>query len=129
MTGNLNLRAHHMSFPVTDLAKSVAFYRDVLGLTPIDRPTPRMDGAWFQAGPCEVHLIKTEAGDDVGAAPRSLNSAARHAAFAVDNYEMTVSHLKAAGLEVRETDPARGQLWIRDPDGHILELICRQKDA
>jgi catechol 2,3-dioxygenase-like lactoylglutathione lyase family enzyme len=115
-----------MSFPVTDLERSVTFYRDVLGLTPIDRPPLRMDGAWFSAGACEVHLIKTDPGEDVGSPPRTLNSAARHAAFAVSNYHSALAHLKAAGLEVRETDSTRGQMWIRDPDGHILELICRK---
>ena len=38
---------HHVSLPVSDLARSVAFYRGVLGLRHIDRPGSTSKGAWF----------------------------------------------------------------------------------
>ena len=35
----------------------------------------------------------------------------------------TLERLKARGVEVLETSAERGQLWVRDPDGNVLELI------
>jgi len=125
----LILGAHHMSFPVRDLARSRAFYEGILGLVPKPRPDMGVDGIWYQAGACEVHLIVTPAGVDVGAAPPSLNPVARHAAFAVASYEDALAQLKRHGLEALETSPGRGQLWVRDPDGHILELIVPRDEV
>ncbi len=121
---DLIVGAHHTSFPVTDLERSRRFYEGVLGLHEKPRPARlTFPGAWYQAGTCEVHLIQAPAGVDVGAPPPALNPFARHAAFAVRSYERTLAHLKAHGLEVFESSPEIGQMWVRDPDGHIIELL------
>ena len=119
----LSLRAHHTSFPVRDLQRSREFYEGVLALKQIPRPNFPFSGVWYRAGASEVHLIEVPPGMDVGAAPGSLNPLARHAAFAIDNYDETLSILKANGLQVLETGPEQGQMWVQDPDGHIIELI------
>lgn len=48
---------------------------------------------------------------------------ANHAAFAIDDYRATREHLATHGLEVLEAGEERGQMWTKDPDGHIIELI------
>ena len=119
-------RAHHMSFPVRDIERSRRFYEGVLGLSEKPRPAALVamfPGAWYQAGPCEVHLIQPPEGMDVGAAPPALNPMARHAAFAIDDYDATLQTLRHHGLEVFATSRDVGQMWVRDPDGHIIELI------
>lgn len=119
----LSVRAHHMSFPVRDLERSRRFYEDVLGLETIPRPDlGPLGGVWYAAGACEVHLIEVPAGVDVAAAPQALSPLDRHAAFAVDDYEATLAHLQQHGLEVVESRRG-GQMWVQDPDGHILEFI------
>lgn len=122
----LILGAHHTSFPVKDIERSKAFYGGLLGL--VEKPRPpalvaMFPGAWYQAGRCEVHLIQYPDGLDVGAPPPSLNPMARHAAFAIADYASTVAYLKEHGVTVLETSAEIGQMWVRDPDGHILELI------
>ncbi len=119
-------RLHHASFPVSDLERSRAFYQDVLGLEPIERPDLGFPGAWFRAGGCEVHLIVPFEGMDVGTRPVGLNPMAVHTAFTIDEYSPIVARLKAAGLEVLELGEDAGQLWVRDPDGNVIELIVAE---
>ncbi len=122
----LALRAHHMSFPVRDIARSRQFYEGILGLEEKPRPAALVamfPGVWYQAGTCEVHLIQYPETMDVGPPPPTLNPMARHAAFAIADYAETRAALAAHGLEVFETNRDVGQMWVRDPDGHIIELI------
>ena len=126
----IHLSAHHMSFPVNNLERSRQFYEGVLGLRSIPRPEMgSIAGIWYGAGDCEVHLIETPSGLDVGSAPPALNPLARHAAFAVADYDETLAHMRSHDLEVVESR-AGGQMWVHDPDGHIIELIVpRQIDV
>lgn len=120
----MKFTSHHTSFPVQDIEKSKAFYGDFLGLTEIERPARfTFPGAWYRAGAGEVHLIQAPEGMDMGSPPPQLNPFARHAAFAVDNYDETLAYAREAGLEVFESSAEIGQMWVRDPDGHIIEFI------
>ncbi len=122
---SLRCTAHHMSFPVRDLVRSRSFYEDVLGLAEIERPDIfSMAGIWFGAGTAEVHLIEVPEDADVGSTPPECDPRARHAAFAVEDYSSTVEHLRSHGLNVVETSIERGQCWVQDPDGHVIELIA-----
>ncbi len=112
----------HVSFPVHDLERSLAFYRDMLGFHPIPRPDLGVGGAWLQAGDAQVHLIERFPGVPMGEPPPSLNPAAQHVAFAIADYDGAVATLKRHGLTVLETGAAQGQLWVQDPDGHVIEL-------
>lgn len=118
--------AHHMSFPVRDLERSRRFYEDVLGLEAIPRPDLGLAGVWYAAGPCEVHLIETPPGAEMTAPPKKLSPIDRHAAFSIDDYEAALAHLRRHQLEVVESRSG-GQMWVQDPDGHIIELIVRQR--
>jgi catechol 2,3-dioxygenase-like lactoylglutathione lyase family enzyme len=116
-----------MSFPVRDLARSRRFYEEVLGLETIPRPgLGAIGGVWYRAGACEVHLIETPAGFVMASPPAKLSPLDRHAAFAADDYDTALAHLRAHGLEVMESPPREGrsgQMWVQDPDGHVIELI------
>jgi catechol 2,3-dioxygenase-like lactoylglutathione lyase family enzyme len=114
---------HHVSFAVSDLERSRRFYEGVLELEPIPRPELGIPGVWYRAGPSEVHLIATPPGANIGTPPERLTPLANHSAFAIDDYAATLSRLKARHVEVLETNADRGQLWVRDPDGNVLELI------
>ena len=114
---------HHVSFAVSDLERSRRFYEGVLELEPIPRPDLGLPGMWYRAGTSEVHLIATPSGANVGSAPERLTPLANHSAFSIDDYAATLSRLKARHVEVLETSADRGQLWVRDPDGNVLELI------
>jgi glyoxylase I family protein len=116
-------RGHHVSFAVRDLDASLAFYRDALGLEPIERPDFGFPGAWLEAPGLQVHLIQAPDGVDVGTPPAALSPVADHFAFQIDDYETARDALRAQGIEVLETSPEVGQMWVADPDGHVIELI------
>lgn len=114
----------HISFSVTDLERSRRFYEDVLGLVEIPRPDMgRLAGAWYRAGDSQVHLVARPEGVDVGASPGGLNPLANHQAFGIDDYEKCLEFIESRGIDVLETSPEQGQMWIRDPDGNVIELI------
>jgi catechol 2,3-dioxygenase-like lactoylglutathione lyase family enzyme len=116
---------HHVSFSVSDLSRARKFYEEVLGLGEIPRPDlGALAGAWYRAGNAEVHLIVRPGarGDD---APSGLPSPIdNHCAFAIEDYDAARDALRARGLEVLETSRERGQLWVHDPDGNVIELIA-----
>lgn len=117
------VRGHHVSFSVADLARSRHFYGTVLGLVEIPRPAMGLAGAWFAAGDTELHLIVRPPGAAVGEPPPHVTPIANHTAFQIDDYDAAVASLRAAGLEVVEAGRERGQLWVGDPDGNVIELI------
>ncbi|MGD9997764.1 MAG: VOC family protein [Ilumatobacteraceae bacterium] len=120
----LALATHHVSLSVRDLDRSIGFWSGVVGLETIPRPDMGVQGVWLGVGDTQLHLIVyDESRGDVGAQPGSINAAAPHVAFAVDDYARTVAHLRDAGLDVVEAGPRRGQCWVQDPDGYVVEFI------
>ena len=114
---------NHISFPVRDLERSRRFYEGVLGLAPLPRPSLPFPGAWLGGNGIQVHLIVPPEGAPLGNPPPSLNPLAGHVAFTIADYDAVVAALRAAGVETLEAGSEIGQLWVRDPDGHLIELI------
>jgi catechol 2,3-dioxygenase-like lactoylglutathione lyase family enzyme len=117
------LASHHVSFSVADLARSRHFYGTVLGLPEIPRPDLGFPGAWYGTGTGELHLIPRLPNVDVGTAAPRVSPLANHVALAIDDYDAAVAHLRAQGLDVVEAGRDRGQCWVGDPDGNVIELI------
>jgi glyoxylase I family protein len=115
---------NHVSFPVRDLDRAVHFYREVLGLAPIPRPDLPFPGAWLAGNGIQVHLIVPPEGAPLGSPPPSLNPLGGHIAFTIADYDAVVAALHEAGIETLEAGTEVGQLWVRDPDGHLIELIA-----
>jgi len=119
---------NHVSFCVPELEPALHFYQDVLGFEPIERPAMGIDGAWLQAGDAQIHLIvPPEGAADLGTNPSQTVPLANHTAFAIDDYEKTRDHLKEHGLEVLEAGVERGQMWVSDPAGNVIEFISANR--
>jgi len=111
---------HHCSIKVTDMERAVRFYREVLGLQEIDIPSTFSPAGlhvrWFMLGSEQIHLMPSEAPDA---------ASSRHFALHVDEVQAAREHLRARGVEFRETTeiPGADRIFIHDPDGNLIELI------
>jgi catechol 2,3-dioxygenase-like lactoylglutathione lyase family enzyme len=54
-------------------------------------------------------------------------SRGRHAAFGIDDYETALAKLAQHDLDVLAFGAPSGQMWVRDPDGNIIELIAGRR--
>ena len=112
---------NHVALHVRDLAASNRFYGNVLLLEPIPRPAFSFPGAWFRLGPHqELHLI----GDRQD--PVFSHNRGNHFALKVDDLDAWEEHLRKKGAEPlprRERPDGALQVFIRDPDGHVVELF------
>jgi catechol 2,3-dioxygenase-like lactoylglutathione lyase family enzyme len=120
----------HVTIVVKDLDASARFYVGLLGMDEVPRPAFGFPGRWFQAGRTQIHLNleSVEAGKAGVPAGNGLRpSRGFHYAFEVQDCDAAIArleHLKipvAAGPAVRP-DGAR-QVYVRDPDGHLIELF------
>ncbi len=114
------LQLNHVAIHVTDINRSVAYYRDVLGLTPLARPAFSFPGAWFRLGQDqELHLI----GDDQYPALRQHRG--NHFAMLIDDidaWERALDERGASHLPRRIRPDGAYQIFLNDPDGHYIEL-------
>lgn len=131
---------HHVSVTVRDLDRSVRFYRDILGLRPIERPPFGFPGAWFAVGDAQhLHLIVHDGATFRG--ERGIDSRDGHFAVRVPSYSRAVEFLRSKGYreDAPELDPMRmrlqphatagfPQIYILDPDRHVIEINAGRLD-
>jgi catechol 2,3-dioxygenase-like lactoylglutathione lyase family enzyme len=112
----------HVGLHVADPGRSRAFYTAVLGLEEIARPDLGFPGHWLRVGTRqELHLIGRNAHTD---AP----PAERHFALAVTDLDAWLERLRAHGVAAsgpRQRPDGARQVFLRDPDGHVIELLER----
>ena len=124
----------HITIVVADLERSIAFYRDVLGMQQVERPDFGFPGAWFQAGDTFIHMNISgpEAGQaglpDLGS---SMPARGFHYAFVVEDCDDAARRLGERGIEIITGPRSRPdnwrQLYIYDPDHHLIELCSAPK--
>ncbi len=113
----------HTSLLVSDLDRAKDFYGGILGLKGKTRPNFDFPGAWYDLGDCELHLMVT---------PEPLPPADKrprrdyHVAFQVDDLEAARRALEEAGLEFRTSSSGLPSIFVRDPDGNLIELQERR---
>lgn len=142
---------HHIGLTVSDLDRSIGFYRDVLGLPFWIAPTPWIEGehlakalgvdppaslrvALFKVGDGDTLLELLEYKSPPSTTRRALsqnNVGAAHVAFLVPDIRARMAELAARGVRfnsdvnVVDDGPLAGWRWVyfRDPDDHTLELV------
>ena len=123
----------HVSLVTTDLERSIAFYRDILGLRLIQRPAFKSRGQWMASGTLEIHLTINPDGH-LRPLPE-IDTGDIHFAARVADFAAMRQHLEAHGyseahpngnpkrLAFRLGGPAPYlQCYLLDPDNHLIEL-------
>ena len=130
------MRILHTMLRVGDLQRSIAFYRDVLGMTLLrttERPEQAYDLAFMGYGSNPEHA-EIELTYNHGVERYELGTAFGHIAIGVADVAATCAAVreKAAALGAaitREPGPVKGGTtviaFITDPDGYKIELIQR----
>lgn len=128
------MRMHHVCFVVSDLDATRDFYVNVLGFEEIHRPTDFVfHGAYFHNGDVEVHVVRESGPGRLsrhapGWSGEELRTGlCHHFAVLVGSFEPYLAAMKERGLErvggPRVRDDNVEQIYIADPDGHIIELL------
>jgi catechol 2,3-dioxygenase-like lactoylglutathione lyase family enzyme len=124
----------HISFGVSDLARSTAFYDAVLAPLGYVRVWSRGDAAGYgPAGRDDGFAIKLESADTIASAHRT------HLAFAAPSRDSVIA-FHAAGMAHGAVDEGPAALcpeygdgyfaaFLRDPDGYRLEAVRHETDG
>ena len=119
----MQFRMIHENYNVSNLERSLVFYRDALGLTEKRRKVAK-DGAYTIAflgdGVSDFELELTALRDHPQ--PYDLGECEFHLAFRVDDYEAAHRKHEEMGCICFE-NAAMGIYFISDPDGYWLEII------
>lgn len=118
----------HTAYRVRDLAQSLHFYCDLLGLErafDIDRDGKPWITFVYAGGGQYLELFpEPDTAEDFSGNRGSY----RHIQLQVDDMEQTITDMEARGLPRTGTAPRQGrdgnwQYWLTDPDGNRIELM------
>ncbi|ELZ97285.1 glyoxalase/bleomycin resistance/dioxygenase family protein (plasmid) [Haloferax mediterranei ATCC 33500] len=135
-----SLPAHHVGITVRDLESMVEFYRDILGLSVIDRfevsgeafstavdvadATGRF--AHLDGGDVRVELVEYDPVGDDRPKPVLNQPGATHLGFSVDDVDAVVDDFPPdveTLSEPRTTASGTRIVFVRDPEGNPIELL------
>ena len=139
-------RVSHLGICVSDLERSVAFYREGLGFqtvhelhvegepsdTLLQLRDVRLRAIYLERDGLRIELLHYEAPRSPPRAPvRSMNDLGfTHLSLIVADIEASLPALEAAGATIEHATQIRigdrtVAIMVRDPDGLLLELIVR----
>ena len=117
----------HNNLNVLDLDRSLAFYKEALGLEPVRRHRSGDGGfvlVYLGDGHSPHRLELTWLRDRKE--PYDLGDNEVHLAFTVDDYAAAFARHKDMGVVCYE-NPAMGIYFIEDPDGYWLEILPEKR--
>ena len=114
---------NHFNFNILNLEKSLAFYKEALGLTPV-REKEASDGSfklvYLGDGKSDFTLELTYLADRKE--PYDLGECEFHLAFTTDEFDALYEKHKEMGVVCFE-NPGMGIYFISDPDGYWIEIV------
>ena len=113
----------HFNIRTRNLAETVRFYEDVLGLEKGPRPNFAFPGAWmYSEGKPVVHLVDISVTEE----PQKPDSGVvHHVAFVSRGFDGMTQRLKTKGMKFEARQVPGGELWqifVHDPNGVMIEL-------
>jgi catechol 2,3-dioxygenase-like lactoylglutathione lyase family enzyme len=144
------VRLDHVSVTTADLARSIEFYRDVLGLPLLDsgelegeeletlvgRPGARARWAELALGGSQVlEVLEYESPHEGALEPAPWRAGATHVGLAVDALDRVLARLRDADAQVSDVVTLSEPGWegvrcvyAADPDGVSIELVERPRE-
>jgi lactoylglutathione lyase len=144
---------NHTGLQVRDVERSIAFYRDLIGLELLARRESRADYvaevvgypgavlqmAWLRhpSGGPVIELLEYVEPKGTPIDTSTPNPGTAHVCFSVRNIHATYERLKGAGVKFKSPRPVaitqginRGgyAIYFTDPDGITLELLQPRQD-
>ena len=148
---------HHFSFSVTDLDRTIEFYKEVLGVAVrsrghnryetlgtalfgtkwgVNQPQADLEIAFLELGGNRIEFIEYK---DPKTRPYHKNpsiAGSAHLALRVDDIEGMRKKIEAAGVEFHSPintymEEGKGEMkwcYFRDPDGIVLELVEQSEE-
>ena len=131
---------NHTGHVVTDLERSKRFYQEVFGfafwyeITPPDGPTAKLSGLTPPLGTTASYLTLdgfvlelmhySAPGATAPFRTRSMNEPGlTHLSISVDDIHLAADRAVEFGGEVIEDSDVGAALFLRDPDGQLIELL------
>ncbi len=131
---------NHTGQVVTDLGRSKRFYQEVLGfrfwyeISPPDGPTARLTGLTPPLGVTASYLTLdgfvlelmhySAPGATAPFRPRTMNEPGlTHLSISVDDVRATAEKAVEWGGHIMEETDVGAAVFIRDPDGQLIELL------
>lgn len=112
---------NHVALAVKNIEESARFYREVIGLEPVEVPEHlKAIRAWFKIAPGqELHLL---AGRSFPVTNNDPNLA--HFSLTIPNADPVETYLKTKGLPYlrQQRFDKAWQIYVSDPDGYFIEL-------
>jgi lactoylglutathione lyase len=126
---DLTFRLHHTMLPIADLQRSIDFYTRLFGMRVMGRrsdPDRKVEvghvGYGDRATQTSVELIQ----DLSAGVPARVSPTGGHISIHVSDLQKLCAILQSEGVDFKQplTRRPNGNMraWIRDPDGHEIEL-------
>ncbi len=123
----------HISVTVTNLDQAKQFYGSVVGLREIPRPAFPFPGVWYGLmGDLSLHVTVKDEMPLRAVDPDRFDTRDPHFALAVADADEIHTRLQASGRpfhDFSDTPSGLRQLFVRDPDGNMIEFIGPTRKA
>ncbi|MED6120493.1 Glyoxylase I 4 [Stylosanthes scabra] len=118
---------NHISLICSSVEKSMNFYQNLLGFSPIRRPGSfKFDGAWLFGYGIGIHLLQAENPDKV-VKKSEINPKDNHISFQCESMgglekKLKEMEIEYVGAKVEEGGIEVEQVFFHDPDGFMIEI-------
>ena len=117
---------NHIALVARDMAETVKFYTEVLGLDLIENGTRQQNIRWFGFDDHDaLHITEADFGD-------TMLKKSTHFALCVADFDAFVADLRARGIGFYDWPGAENnvtarpdgfrQIYVQDPDGYWIEI-------
>ena len=117
----------HVSVTVTDITKARDFYTGVLGFQEIPRPAFDFPGIWYSlGGDLQLHIILNDQLVRPAAEREKIVARYPHFALWTEDVDGTARRIDERGLVCRDVisgPTGLRQLFVKDPDGNMIEFL------